>query len=69
MDAERTQGPDLPLGPGGGSGDAVAAPAPGGARRPTLNDAVRRRRADRAFYLRLADIMRQNERALERLAR
>jgi hypothetical protein len=28
---------------------------------------VRRRRTDRAFYIRLAGIMRQNERALERL--
>ena len=39
------------------------------ARRPTLNSAVRRRRVDRAFYLRLAGAMRQNERALERLRR
>ena len=35
--------------------------------RPTLNAAVRRRRADRAFYLRLAGAIRQQERALERL--
>ncbi len=62
MDAERADHQ-------GGAGDAVTPSAPGGARRPTLNDAVRRRRADRAFYLRLADIMRHNERALERLAR
>jgi hypothetical protein len=41
----------------------------GGARRPTLNTAVRRRRADRAFYLRLAGAIRQHERALERLKR
>ena len=36
---------------------------------PTLNASVRRRRADRAFYIRLAGAMRQNERALERLER
>jgi len=41
----------------------------GGTGRPTLNAAVRRRRADRAFYLRLAGAMRQQERALERLKR
>lgn len=43
--------------------DRVAAP------RQTLNGAVRRRRADRAFYIRLAGAIRQNERALERLKR
>ena len=37
--------------------------------RPTLNTAVRRRRADRAFYLRLVGAIRQHERALERLKR
>jgi hypothetical protein len=37
--------------------------------RPTLNSAVRRRRADRAFFLRLAGAIRQNERALDRLKR
>jgi hypothetical protein len=37
--------------------------------RPTLNTSVRRRRADRAFYLRLAGAIRQNERAIERLKR
>ena len=41
----------------------------GDAGRPTLNTAVRRRRADRAFYLRLAGAIRQHERALERLKR
>jgi hypothetical protein len=41
----------------------------GNAARPTLNTAVRRRRADRAFYLRLAGAIRQHERALERLKR
>ena len=50
-----------------------AAPATGprtGPRgRPTLNSSVKRRRADRAFYLRLAGAIRQNERALERLKR
>ena len=39
------------------------------AKRPTLNASVRRRRADRAFYIRLAGAIRQNERALERLKR
>jgi hypothetical protein len=37
--------------------------------RPTLNAAVRARRADRAFYIRLAGAIRQNEGALERLKR
>jgi hypothetical protein len=41
----------------------------GDASRPTLNTAVRRRRADRAFYVRLAGAIRQHERALERLKR
>ncbi len=41
----------------------------GDASRPSLNTAVRRRRADRAFYLRLAGAIRQQERALERLKR
>jgi hypothetical protein len=36
---------------------------------PTLNASVRRRRTDRAFYIRLAGAIRQNERALERLNR
>ena len=48
-----------------GSGSSDKRPEP----RPTLNSSVRRRRADRAFYLRLATAMRQNERALERLKR
>ena len=46
-----------------------AAPAPGAKQRVTLNEAVRRRRADRAFYIRLAGAIRQNDRALERLKR
>ena len=41
-------------------------PDPG---RPTLNTAVRRRRTDRAFYIRLAGAIRQNQRAIERLKR
>ncbi len=53
---------------GDSSGTQVSA-HPGAVRRPTLNSSVRRRRADRAFFLRLAAIMRQNERALERLKR
>ncbi len=38
-------------------------------RRPTLNASVRRRRADRAFFIRLAGAIRQNQRAIERLKR
>jgi hypothetical protein len=36
-------------------------------KRPTLNAAVVRRRADQAFFLRIRDAMAQNRRALERL--
>jgi hypothetical protein len=39
------------------------------ARRPTLNAAVRQRRADLAFYRRLRAAITQNQRALERLGR
>jgi len=46
-----------------------AASAAGAKKRLTLNEAVRRRRADRAFYIRLAGAIRQNDRALERLKR
>jgi hypothetical protein len=46
--------------------DAAAQEAPP---RPTLTVAVRRRRADRAFHLRVAAAIRQNERALMRLLR
>jgi hypothetical protein len=35
--------------------------------RPTLTAAVRRRRGDQAFFLRIADIIQQNHNALERL--
>ena len=48
------------------SADGPSREAP---RRLTLNAAVRRRRADRAFYLRLAGAIRQNACALERLKR
>ncbi len=48
-----------------GIGSSQQRPEP----RPTLNSSVRRRRADRAFYLRLATAIRQNERALARLKR
>ena len=48
-----------------GSGSSQERPSP----RPTLNSSVKRRRNDRAFYLRLATAIRQNERALERLKR
>jgi hypothetical protein len=42
-------------------------PQPPDARRPNLTVAVRRRRADQEFFLRLRDAMAQNHRALERL--
>jgi hypothetical protein len=35
--------------------------------RPTLTAAVRRRRGDQAFFLRIGDIIQQNHKALERL--
>jgi hypothetical protein len=35
--------------------------------RPTLTAAVRQRRTDRAFFIRLAGAIQQNERAVERL--
>ena len=62
------------MGNGGGSpenshGAGRQGPQGAGATaRPTLNASVRRRRADRAFSIRLA-VIRQNERALERLKR
>jgi hypothetical protein len=37
--------------------------------RPTLTAAVRRRRADQAFFLRLAGTIAQNQQALDRLIR
>jgi hypothetical protein len=49
--------------------EPTAAARNGDPGRPTLNTAVRRRRADRAFYLRLAGALRQHQRALERLKR
>jgi hypothetical protein len=55
--------------PGRGESTSINRAEPGTSRRPRLNTAVRRRRADRAFYLRLAGAIRQNERALERLKR
>ena len=60
MDGERRRGDA----PGGRTESAASAK-----RRPTLNEAVRRRRGDRAFYIRLAGAIRQNEGALERLKR
>jgi hypothetical protein len=50
-------------------GEPDGQPEPPRKKRPTLNAAVRRRRADRAFYIRLAGAIRQNEHALERLKR
>jgi hypothetical protein len=53
----------------GGRADEAPRVRDGEAPRPTLNAAVRRRRTDRAFYIRIAGAIRQNERALERLKR
>ena len=55
--------------PGERRDEQTPAAKAGAAARPTLDAAVRRRRADRAFYLRLAGAIRQQERALERLKR
>ena len=56
--------------PGRPRGDrAQQRAAAGPPARPTLDASVRRRRADRAFALRLAGAIRQNARALERLQR
>ncbi len=64
MDRSPTPNPlDGPAAEGRRAGEAV------GRRRPTLNASVRRRRADRAFFIRLAGAIRQNERAIERLKR
>lgn len=54
---------------GQGGKQEPTGPGSRGTRRPTLNAAVRRRRTDRAFYIRLAGAIRQNERAIERLKR
>jgi hypothetical protein len=53
--------PDVPTAAGG----AGAAEGDGG--RPSLTTAVRRRRTDQAFFLRLRDTIQQNHKALERL--
>jgi hypothetical protein len=53
----------------GQSGEGVASSAAAHLTRPTLDSAVRRRRADRAFFFRLAGAIRQHERALQRLKR
>jgi hypothetical protein len=45
--------------------DATTDAAP----RPTLDTAVRRRRADEAFFIRISRAMQQHEQALERLKR
>ncbi|HEY1830469.1 MAG TPA: hypothetical protein VGG38_09515 [Acidimicrobiales bacterium] len=45
------------------SDDAEAAPDP----RPTLDAAVRRRRADQAFFIRLGSAIAQHEKLLARL--
>lgn len=51
-----------------GPGSQPQPPSPD-ARRPSLTTAVRRRRADQEFFLRLRDVMAQNHQALERLGR
>jgi hypothetical protein len=59
---ERT--PDVPP-PAGRAVAPGAAERDGG--RPSLTTAVRRRRTDHAFFLRLRDTIQQNHKALERL--
>ena len=49
------------------SDEAGGAAGQGEPSRPTLTSLVRRRRADRAFFLRIAGVIRDNERAIERL--
>jgi hypothetical protein len=51
------------------SAEETGAEEPVATKRPTLNAAVIRRRADQAFFLRLRDTIVQNHRALERLGR
>jgi hypothetical protein len=64
----------MPTAAGGAAAGGAAAPgaaAPGAAERdggrPSLTTAVRRRRTDQAFFLRLRDTIQQNHKALERL--
>jgi len=56
---DAARGPEHEAGNGRG-------PVPG---QPSLNAAVRRRRTDREFFLRVRDAIAQNHRALERLSR
>jgi hypothetical protein len=51
----------------GDPGDGVAAGRTAAPRTPSLTVAVRTRRTDRAFFLRLRDAIQQNHRALQRL--
>ena len=53
----------------GSEGQPRAPVAPVEERRPTLNAAVRTRRTDRAFFIRLAQAIRQNEQAIRQLMR
>lgn len=48
---------------------SAADPRPEDGARPTLDAAVRQRRTDEAFFIRISRAIRQNERALERLSR
>ncbi len=66
--SDGTQGsPGEPM-PGEAAGGASASGGPDGAgARPNLTTAVRRRRTDQEFFLRLRDAIQQNHRALERL--
>ena len=56
--------PDVPTAAGGA---AAPGAAEGDGGRPSLTTAVRRRRTDQAFFLRLRDTIQQNHKALERL--
>jgi hypothetical protein len=65
-DADRgsESGSGGPGAPGSGNGRAGEA---GDDHRPSLTSAVRRRRTDQEFFLRLRDAIQQNHKALERL--
>lgn len=62
-------GPDdaFDRGATGDARDGVTAGRAAAPRTPSLTVAVRTRRADRAFFLRLSDAIEQNHRALQRL--
>jgi hypothetical protein len=61
--------PDMPTDMETSAGGEAAASGgvEGDGTRPNLTTAVRRRRTDREFFLRLRDAIQQNHKALERL--